>query len=319
MEWNGDKCDLHRHMGGSISPQTVIEILRRSGTKLRLDDAINRMVCNGSNIGFKTFLDKFKILDSVPWPDWAIDLAIEQICSDLSAENIQYTEISLSINKYVYANKWSPKDVAMFIAESFRHHANKHKTEVGILLSLRYDSNREDQELYGQLVNDEDLRGLFCGIDLIGNEDLFDAEFYKPIFDEWRFNGKTLRAHVGEMPGKGANVREAIEILGVNRIAHGVQADDDTLKLAADRGVCFDLALHSNIITGAISNIKTHPIKRMMAAGCRVTLNTDDPIQFNCTLDSEFDLALRNGLIDEDQAIILMRNAWIASHHNRSL
>lgn len=304
-------------MGGSISPRTVERVLRETGNPIGLDQISDRMVCRSSNIGFKAFLDKFTILDETPWPAWAIELAVEQICEDLAAEKIHYTEISLSIDKYVRMNNWDPKDALISISQAFERSSSRHAVQVGLLLSLRYDSPRDRQLLYGALVKDEALRHRLCGLDLIGDEDHFDAEFYRPIFDLWRFNGKTLRAHVGEMPGKGGNVKKAIEILGVNRIAHGIQADKDTLKLAADRRVCFDLALHSNLVTGAWLDINTHPIRRMIDAGCVVTINTDDPVQFGCTLNDEFNLAIRHGLISENESETLMRNAWEATRHQR--
>ena len=77
----------------------------------------------------------------------------------------------------------------------------------------------------------------------------------------------------------------------------------------------FDLAIHSNLTTGAISDIMDHPMKRMLGLGCKVTLNTDDPTQFGCTLDDEFKLALDSGLITESQAKEIMSNACEAARN----
>jgi len=203
------------------------------------------------------------------------------------------------------------------VGELFKRHAQRTGIQIGLLLSVQYHNSRENQLEYANLIDDPKIREIVCGLDLIGDENYFDVDFYKPIIDKWKAHGiHALRAHVGEMPGTGRNVAKAIKQLGITRIAHGIQASDDTLKLAADNQVCFDLALHSNMITGAWTDLESHPIKRTLNHQCCVTLNTDDPIQFNCTLDDEFELALANNLIDQSQVAQIMRNAQVAS--NRS-
>ena len=317
-QWNGDKCDLHRHLGGSISPTTITKIMRRSGMSMPLNDISRRMICDTLDIGFPAFLDKFTILNEIQWPDWAIDLSIKQVCEDIAAEGISYSEISFSIGKYISATR-GPADAVQLISELFKHHASQSGIKVGLLLSMQYHSPRELQLIYADLIDNPNVQEALCGLDLIGDENYFDINFYKPIFDKWRYhNIGTLRAHVGEMPGTAGNIRIAIEQLGATSIAHGIQASDDDLKIAADHQICFDLALYSNTVTGAWSNLQTHPIKRMLEAGCIVTLNTDDPTQFSCTLDGEFELAISNGLITGNQAKQIMHNAWAVSHYNRN-
>ena len=301
-------------MGGSISPETIAAIANR--TTGYTGDISKRMVCDASDIGFAAFLDKFAILNEVPWPDWAVELSVAQICNDIRDEGIHYSEISFSIGKYVAEGR-TPNAAVKLIGKLFEHHARRTGIQVGLLLSVQYHNSRENQLEYADLIDDPKICEIICGLDLIGDEDYFDVDFYKPIIDKWKANGAyVLRAHVGEMPGTGQNVAKAIKRLGITRIAHGIQASDDTLKLAADNQVCFDLALHSNMITGAWTDLGSHPIKRMLRHQCCVTLNTDDPIQFNCTLDDEFKLALAHNLIDQSQVAQIMQNAQIAS--NRS-
>ncbi len=321
MVMDDNKCELHRHMGGSISPSTVAAIILRTHKRVitssgSLHDVARRMVCDASDIGFAAFLKKFTILNEVSWPDWAVELSIAQICDDIKNEGIRYSEISFSIGKYVAEGR-TPNAAVRLVGELFKRHAQRTGIQVGLLLSVQYHNSRENQLEYANLIDDPKIREIVCGLDLIGDENYFDVDFYKPIIDKWKAHGiHALRAHVGEMPGTGRNVAKAIKQLGITRIAHGIQASDDTLKLAADNQVCFDLALHSNMITGAWTDLESHPIKRMLNHQCCVTLNTDDPIQFNCTLDDEFELALANNLIDQSQVAQIMRNAQVAS--NRS-
>ncbi len=314
------KCDIHRHLGGSVSPDTVWEIAKRTnGIGLTYEQLVKRMTVGGARgIGFSNFLDKFKVLDEVPWPGWAIDLAIKQVCKDLSKEGIDYSEISLSLNKYVQNGQYHGDDahlqVADYLYNCFERYSNMFGVRVGLLLSLRYDSPRDKQLLYSSIIQ-HDQNKYFCGIDLVGDEAEFDAEFYRPILQEWYDAGKATRAHVGEMPGTEDNVGIAVYDLPVTRLAHGIHASDEVFKEAVRKGIVFDLAIHSNLTTGAISDIMDHPMKRMLGLGCKVTLNTDDPTQFGCTLDDEFKLALDSGLITESQAKEIMSNACEAARN----
>lgn len=315
------KCDIHRHLGGSISPDTVWEIAKRTdGIGLTYEQLVKRMSCHQEfGIGFSAFLDKFKVLDEIEWPDWAIDLAIKQVCKDLSKEGIDYSEISLSLNKYVQNGLYSGEDahlhVADYLYDCFERYTTMFDVKVGLLLSLRYDSPRDQQLRYASIIENKRRAAFFVGIDLVGDEVEFDADFYRPILQQWHDAGKATRAHVGEMPGTEKNVEIAIYNLPVTRLAHGIHATDEVFSEAAKRGIVFDLAIHSNLTTGAVSDIIEHPMKHMLQMGCKVTLNTDDPTQFGCTLDDEFRLALDNGLITESQAKDIMANACEAAQN----
>jgi adenosine deaminase len=104
------------------------------------------------------------------------------------------------------------------------------------------------------------------------------------------------KCHAGEFGGA-EKVREAIEKLGVNRVQHGIQAIDDpsVLKLAADRGVTFDVCPISNVRLRAVASMASHPIRRLMQAGIRCTVSTDDPLTFANTVNDEY-LALAQEL-----------------------
>jgi adenosine deaminase len=82
--------------------------------------------------------------------------------------------------------------------------------------------------------------------------------------------------------------------LGVTRIAHGIRIighpeSERVIELAIERGVVFDLAITSNYLTGVVPMGHMHPIETMMRAGLKVTIGTDDPVQCDVSLDSEFE------------------------------
>ena len=104
-----------------------------------------------------------------------------------------------------------------------------------------------------------------------------------------RAAGLTVKAHAGEF-GPAANVREAIESLGVQRIQHGVRAVEDgaVLDLAIDADATFDICPISNVKLKVVEAMAAHPIRQFFDRGLRCTLSTDDPFSFGNTLEDEY-------------------------------
>jgi len=102
-----------------------------------------------------------------------------------------------------------------------------------------------------------------------------------------------VRMHVGETDAT-QNIKLAIDI-GVTNIAHGIKIikNKEFINLARENNVVFDIAPSGNYITGAIKE-GTHPAKEMFDNGLKLTVGTDDPVQFQTTLEDEFALLKRN-------------------------
>lgn len=122
---------------------------------------------------------------------------------------------------------------------------------------------------------------------------------WAPVFDRARAAGLRLAAHAGEN-GPGANVREAVLEAGVERIVHGIRADDETLALLADRNIPVDVCPRSN--AGLAADVLPHPLPRMLRAGVRCALGTDDPGVLPCDLASERESARSMGLDEAELA-----------------
>lgn len=313
VRWDVQKCDIHRHLGGSIDPRTIWEIIVRDEAfhvAKSLDEVTKAMTYQqGEAFTFERFLQKFKIMDAIKWSVDSIELIINRMCANVAAEGIGYVEVSFSIDKYVKSLQMNPKDVVQLIANRFQEYSLYHGITTGLLLSLKYESDKDDQQLFASLINEDSTASLLAGIDLVGDESKFDVDFYVPIFERWRAAGKITRAHVGEIKSGMSNVGKAIRKLKVRRIAHGVQASNEEMIMAADNGVYFDLAIHSNLRTGVVGSIDTHAISRMISKGCLVTLNTDDPVQCGCSLDDEYKLALKHQLISQSDVLTIQNNS----------
>ena len=305
------KVDLHRHLGGSINANSVYEILCEQGKKASLDHIKRQMTFSDTDkYGFHEFLGKFKILDDVHWTEKAIRISLLQVYWDILKENISYAELKYSVDKYLKYMKVSPKEVVNIIYDSLNAECQRWGTVVAPVLSLKYESDREDQRKIAKIIEDPDVISKVVGIDLVGDEEYFDDQFYAPILKEWKKAGKGLEAHVGETRSAD-NVRRAIEVLEVDRIAHGILASPhlDILEMARERGICFDIAITSNMCTGVIMDFSEHPVRQIIDAGCDVTIGTDDPFVLQTTLDDEYSILLNHLGFSESEILDLMNNS----------
>jgi len=287
------KIDLHRHVGGSISPETVHRILsRQSPSSCPSRNEVRQCMtyAPGEYSDFAGFLRKFEILEEIRWDQAAIDDAAASVCMDLYREGIVQAELKTSLDKYVAGGLRTPADAVRLLYDAFQYEATRWGISVGLVLCLKYGSPVELQRECAALIGDAAVSDMLVGIDLVGDESGFDADFYAPLLEPWRAAGKGVEAHVGET-GPARNVYLAVSRLGVERVAHGIRAVDspDVLRFAVERGVCFDVAISSNERSGAASR-KDHPAREMLRAGCSVTVGTDDPVILGTSLDSELDL-----------------------------
>ena len=131
----------------------------------------------------------------------------------------------------------------------------------------------------------------FVGMDLADDEVSYPASPFAPLFQKAKAHGLGITVHAGEpdVPGAAKNILVALDELGADRIGHGVQAihDAEVVARLAKDGVPLELCPWSNVLTRAVPDLKSHPFKRLMDAGVRTTVNTDDHGVMDITLSQE--------------------------------
>jgi adenosine deaminase len=97
-------------------------------------------------------------------------------------------------------------------------------------------------------------------------------------------------AHAGESSGP-TGVREAVEMLGAERIDHGIRCVEEPGLVAelAERGVPLDICPTSNVVLGLVPDLGAHPIEPLRRAGVAVSVNTDDPLLYGIDLVGEYE------------------------------
>jgi adenosine deaminase len=206
--------------------------------------------------------------------------AARLIFAGLQAQNVRYVETSfhLPVQKFINVP-------AREILDAIRTAAPAGMTVRVFSGMLRVDYTPDFSAVIDSLPEWEHL----AGVDLHGVEIWPLEPWTAKVWSRVRAAGKETKAHAGEFGGA-TNVREAIEILGVKRVQHGVQAVDDpaVVRLLRERDITCDVCPISNVKLRVAPTMRQHPIRALFDAGVRCTISTDDPFSFGNTLSEEY-------------------------------
>jgi adenosine deaminase len=290
------KVELHCHLEACFRPRTVMEV----GRTLRLDIPedpgvfhrdwlLTRPLAN-LEVALARFVDIQRI--------WCSEEVIERMtfeaCEDAAAQGIRVMEF-----------RYAPD----FIAAG-KPHLDREKIHGAILRGI---DRARDLDLAVGLIGIvqktlplaaaaetvdfiSECADTFVGLDF-ADRDTHALRDYAPMVEKARAAGLHLTVHAGEEPGPEAprQVREAIEILGAERIGHGIHiiGDPDTVRLVRERRVPLEVCPTSNWLCNSVSSTRAHPIRRLLQAGVAVTVNSDDPSLFGIDLGHEYALLAR--------------------------
>jgi adenosine deaminase len=157
------------------------------------------------------------------------------------------------------------------------------------------------------------------GVDLHGFEEMPTEAWSAPVWKRLRAAGKVTKCHAGEFGGP-ERVREAIMHLGVTRVQHGVRSveDPDTVSLARDRGITFDVCPISNVRLKVAPSIREHPIRRLREAGVRCTVSTDDPLCFANSIPDEYAALAEEGGFSRTELASIASAGWEVADLSRA-
>lgn len=140
-------------------------------------------------------------------------------------------------------------------------------------------------------------KNTFVGVDLADPEDNFDPRPMASLFQRAKAEGLHITIHAGETPllSSPSSVQESIEILGAERIGHGVQIVKDLslVEFVRFRKIPLEICPWSNFLTQAFPRLEDHPLRILWNAGVLITLNSDDPGIFDSRLSDEYEIAQR--------------------------
>jgi adenosine deaminase len=289
------KVDLHRHLEGSMRLDTMLAIARRYDMDLPHErDALQAIVQikPGKQMTSSSFLSRFDTLRGFFRSPEIIQRVTREAISDAAADHVCYLELHFTPRALVQTADFQLEEVFDWVVTAAREAAEVHDVALGLIASVNRHEDLPLAEQVVQFAADRIEEGI-VGVSLAGDEVNSSAAPFFPIFREAEEAGLGITIHAGEWAGP-ESVRHAIENINTVRVGHGVRVLDDPLvaAIARERSTVFEVCLTSNMCTGAIADIREHPLPKMIQSGLHVTLNTDDPGVFNIRLTDELALAI---------------------------
>ena len=316
------KAELHLHLEGSIAPDTVRSLAERNRIRLPWPTPAHMRAA----WDFGDF-DSFKevLLAGVRCLRRPEDftLVVNRLGERLAADNIRYAEVYWT--PQFYTAHVAPADVLLAALNDGRAAVrNRHGIELrwipDIVRSFPAAADHIADWAAGAMARAGDV----VALGLAGAETAEPAERFVAVFTRARDRGLPANPHAGEGTSAHA-VRSAVAALRPDRIGHGVSAadDPDLMRELADRRLPLEVCITSNLRLGLYRSAEEHPLRRLVEAGCMVTLNTDDPALFRTTLTAEYRLAVERcglTLADIDRiALDAVRASYLPEPEKASL
>ena len=298
--------DLHLHLDGSLSLASVRELARMQGIGVPAEDGeLLKLLQVGPECkDLNEYLEKFDFPCSLLQTREAITLAVRNLTQELAAQGLLYAEIRFAPQFHTLQGLTQYE-----VVEAATAGLDGGVRANLILCCMRGEGNREKNIETVEVASAFLGRGV-CAVDLAGAEALFPTEHFGELFRLAAEKGVPYTIHAGEACGPDS-VYTALSF-GARRIGHGVRSMEDgalVARLAAE-GVPLELCPTSNLNTSIFSAIGEYPLRELMAAGVKVTINTDNMMVSGVTLASEMELMTRTfGLTAAERRTLAMNAA----------
>ncbi len=290
------KAELHLHLEGSVEPETLHEL--DPGTPLDEFRALYRYQ------DFDAFLQAFGEVGKRLRTPRDYGLITRRLLERLAAQNVHYAEIILAAGVVL----WKEQEFAP-VFEAVCEAAAGSPVEVRWILDAVRQFGVEHAMAVAKLAAERvDRQVVAVGIG--GSESRGPAEWFTEVFAFAKSAGLHLTAHAGESMGP-ESVWAALA-LGAERIGHGIAAarDEALMRHLRDHDIPLEICITSNLVTGVARRLEDHPVRRLFDAGVPITLNTDDPAMFGCTLVGEYRLAARQFGFSQAELRRIAQNGW---------
>ena len=304
------KAELHIHIEGSLEPEMMLALAGRNSVALPYRDVeAVRAAYRFGNL--QDFLDLYYQGMSVLRQEQDFyDLAMAYL-RRAAAENVRHTEIFFDPQGH------TERGIAFkTVIDGLWRALKDGERELGLTASLILCFLRHLDEASAQRTLDEALpwRERIVGIGLDSSEKGHPPSKFQRVFARARGMGLKAVAHAGE-EGPADYVRQALDLLKVDRIDHGNRSLDDpdlVARLAREK-MPLTVCPLSNLRLCVVPDMAQHPLKQMLAAGLCATVNSDDPAYFGGYITENFLAAQKALALGRDQIVTLARNGFSAA------
>lgn len=279
------KIELHCHLDCSVRIATVAELGRELG--LRLPNPLKEALVSPEVCAdLADYISRVHLMLEVMQDRENLTRIAREFVEDLSADGVVYGEARFAPQLHTRAGL-TMQEVLDAVSEGIAEGTGATGVQVGLILCCLRHEDPEVSLSVARLAahNAENV----CGVDLAGDEARYPGAPHRAAFELAREAGIRRTVHAGEAAGA-ASIREAIEVLGAERIGHGVRIEESSemMECARQRGIALEMCPLSNYQTRAVQTLANHPIDRLLRKNFRVTVSTDCRTISQTSVSSEF-------------------------------
>lgn len=304
------KAELHMHVEGSLEPEMMFALAARNKIAIpfRSVEAV-RDAYSFANL--QDFLDiYYQGMAVLRTEEDFFDLTMAYL-NRARADNVRHAEIFFDPQGHTTRGLGFDVAIRGILTAFSLSKAQFGMTAKVIMCFLRHLS---EEDAFETLRQAEPWLGQIAGVGLDSSESGHPPSKFERVFCAARERGLKLVAHAGE-EGPPAYVREALDLLAVDRIDHGNRSlEDDTLVAElARRSMTLTVCPLSNLKLCGVQNMREHPLKTMLDRGLRATVNSDDPAYFGGYIQANFEAVIDVLDLGAEEIRALARNSWAGS------
>ncbi|MEM6635491.1 MAG: adenosine deaminase [Pseudomonadota bacterium] len=300
------KAELHLHLEGAAPPSFIRGLAAEKSVDLsRIFDESGGYLFRD----FPHFLTVYEAACTVLTSPEDFYRLTKAALAESAAHGVIYSETFLSPDFCGGGDLGAWREYLSAIEEA----AREAEAQDGIVLRAIVTCIRHfgpDKSKQAALCAAETVGGFLTGFGMAGDELMGNPSDFTYAFDLAREAGLRLTCHAGEWGGS-KSVADALRDLRVERIGHGVQAAEDLELVAelAESGIVLEVCPGSNVTLGVFPDWASHPIARLIEAGVKVTVSTDDPPFFHTDMTTEYNNLAETFGWDETMLLGLTQNA----------
>ena len=269
------KAHLHLHLEGGMRPSTLAELATEHGMEMPVVSGFG---------SFSVFAEMYvTACEVLQRPEDMVRL-VDETADDAVEAGAVYIEPAIYLPHHI-DRLGPPEDLLELILEASRAATERTGVEIGWMVSADRTLDPSDAVEQARIAARHAHRGV------VGFTEAYDIA---------RDAGLLSTPHAGELDGA-HSVVAALELLGADRIQHGVRSveREGLPERLADLGTCLDVCPTSNVLLAVVPSIEEHPLPQLLEAGVRVSINADDPLLFGPGLLEEYELVRRTFGLDD--------------------
>lgn len=308
------KAELHIHIEGSLEPELIFQLASRNGIALKYA-SVEELRAAYAFEDLQSFLDIYYAGASVLLQEADFyDMAMAYF-QRAAAENVRRCELFFDPQTHTERGV----DIGVVFAGLRRAIEDAKALGVSADLILCFLRHLSEEDGFATLQAAMPYREHFIGVGLDSSELGHPPEKFARLFAQARSLGLRIVAHAGE-EGPPEYIRQALDLLHVERIDHGVRLLEDSALTARVReaGICLTVCPLSNVKLCVFKHLSQHNLKKLLATGLKATINSDDPAYFGGYLLENYIACAETLGLSDVELYVLARNSLECSFASSS-